>query len=97
MEIKVLEVEGPYGKFAVEPLERGFGITLGTPLRRVLLSSIPGASVTWIRIDGVLHEYATIPHVRDDVLGLIQRIKSIRLRPPDGLAGANAPGRHRAG
>jgi DNA-directed RNA polymerase alpha subunit len=50
IEIKVLEVEGPYGKFAVEPLERGFGITLGTPLRRVLLSSIPGASVTWIRI-----------------------------------------------
>ena len=87
VEIKVLEVEGPYGKFAVEPLERGFGITLGTPLRRVLLSSIPGASVTWIRIDGVLHEYATIPHVRDDVLGLIQRIKSIRLRPLTGWPG----------
>ena len=87
IEIKVLEVEGPYGKFAVEPLERGFAITLGTPLRRVLLSSIPGASVTWVRIDGVLHEYATIPHVRDDVLGLIQRIKAIRLRPLTGWPG----------
>lgn len=79
--IKVLETEGSYGRFAVEPLERGFGITLGNPIRRVLLGGIPGATVTWVRIDGVLHEYATVPHMRDDVMGLIQRVKLIRLKP----------------
>jgi DNA-directed RNA polymerase subunit alpha len=79
--IKVLETEGPYGRFAVEPLERGFGITLGNPIRRVLLGGIPGATVTWVRINGVLHEYATVPHMRDDVMGLIQRVKMIRLKP----------------
>ena len=59
--------DGRYGKFVWEPLERGYGITLGNSLRRVLLSSLPGAAVTYVKIDGVLHEFATIPGVREDV------------------------------
>ena len=73
--------EENYGKFAIGPLERGFGITLGNPLRRVLLSSIPGVAVTWVRFDGVYHEYSTIPHVKEEVLELLQRVKAIRFRP----------------
>ena len=56
-----------YGKFIVEPFERGFGHTIGNGLRRVLLSSIEGTAVTWVRIDGVVHEYSTIPGVMEDV------------------------------
>ena len=73
--------EEVYGKFSVGPLERGYGITLGNPLRRVLLSSIPGVAVTWVRFDGVYHEYSSIPHVKEEVLELLQQIKAIRLRP----------------
>lgn len=79
-EVKVLETTQTYGKFAVEPLERGFALTLGNPLRRVLLSGIPGTAVTWIKIDGVLHEYTTIPHLREDVQEFILNVKAIRLR-----------------
>lgn len=80
LEIKEIEVLDTYGKFAIEPLEPGFGTTLGNPLRRVLLSSIPGAAVTWVRIEGVLHEYANIPHMKQDVVFVLQRIKNIRVR-----------------
>ena len=59
--------DGRYGKFVWEPLERGYGITLGNSLRRVLLSSLPGAAVTSVKIEGVLHEFSTIPGVREDV------------------------------
>jgi DNA-directed RNA polymerase subunit alpha len=69
-----------YGRFTIEPLERGFGITIGNSLRRVLLSSIPGAAVTSVRIDGVLHEYTTIPGVLEDVLSIILNIKGLRVR-----------------
>jgi len=69
-----------YGRFVVEPLERGFGVTLGNALRRVLLSSLPGAAVTAIKIDGVYHEFATIPHVKEDVIQIILNVKQIRLR-----------------
>ena len=79
-EVKTLELDETYGKFTLEPLERGFATTLGNPLRRVLLSSIPGAAVTWIRIDGVLHEYSTLPHMKEEVMEIIQRVKTIRLR-----------------
>ena len=79
-EINILGGADTYGKFVVEPLERGFGITLGNPLRRVLLSAIPGSAITWVYIQGVLHEYGSIPHVKEEVLGLLQRIKAIRLR-----------------
>jgi DNA-directed RNA polymerase subunit alpha len=69
-----------YGKFVVEPLERGYGITLGNSLRRVLLSSLPGASVNSIKIDGVLHEFSTIPGVIEDVTEIILNIKELALK-----------------
>lgn len=70
---------GRYGKFVWEPLERGYGITLGNSLRRVLLSSLPGAAVTHVKIDGVLHEFSTIPGVREDVADIIMNIKALCL------------------
>jgi len=76
----VLEEASNYGKFSMEPLERGFGITLGNPLRRVLLGGIPGLAITWVNFEGVLHEYGSIPHVKEEVLALIQRVKEIRLK-----------------
>lgn len=69
-----------YGKFVWEPLERGYGITLGNSMRRVLLSSLPGAAVTYVKIDGVLHEFATIPGVREDVADIILNIKGLCLK-----------------
>jgi len=69
-----------YGKFTIEPLEKGYGITLGNSLRRILLSSIPGAAVTSIRIDGVMHEFSTIPGVKEDVLQIIQNLKKLRVK-----------------
>jgi DNA-directed RNA polymerase subunit alpha len=69
-----------YGKFVVEPLERGYGITLGNSLRRILLSSLPGAAVTSIKIDGVLHEFSTVPGVVEDVTEIILNIKGLRLK-----------------
>ena len=72
--------DGRYGKFVWEPLERGYGITLGNSMRRVLLSSLPGAAVTYVKIDGVLHEFATIPGVREDVADIILNIKALCLK-----------------
>ena len=69
-----------YGKFVVEPLERGYGTTLGNSLRRVLLASLPGAAVTSINIEGVLHEFDTIPGVREDVMQIILNIKGIAVK-----------------
>ena len=69
-----------YGKFILEPLERGFGITLGNALRRVLMTSIPGAAIISIRIDGILHEFGTIEGVTEDVADLIQNLKQIRFK-----------------
>jgi len=69
-----------YGHFVISPLEGGYGITLGNSLRRVLLSSLPGAAITSIRISGVHHEFSAIPHVREDTTQLIMNIKQIRLR-----------------
>jgi len=80
-QIECAEISGKYGRFITEPLERGFGITMGNALRRVLLSSIPGAAVTWIRIDGVQHEFSTIPHVKEDTIDFLLNVKEIRLRP----------------
>ncbi len=75
--IETLEQTGAYGKFVVEPLERGYGVTLGNSLRRVLLSSIPGAAVTSIKIDSVLHEFSTIPGVKEDTTELILNLKDL--------------------
>ena len=72
-----LNEDGTVGKFIVEPLERGFGITLGNSLRRIMLSSLPGYAVTNIKIDGVLHEFSTIPGVKEDVTEIVLNVKSI--------------------
>src|SRR5712692_1101701 len=69
-----------YGKFTCEPLERGFGITIGNSLRRVLLSSLQGAAITAIRVDGALHEFTTISDVVEDVTDLIMNLKEVVLR-----------------
>ena len=69
-----------YGRFVAEPLESGFGTTLGNALRRVLLSSLQGAAVTWVRIDGVQHEFTTIPYIKEDALEFILNVKELRLR-----------------
>jgi len=85
---KKLEAEGEslsasYGKFTCEPLERGYGITLGNSLRRVLLSSLQGSAVTSVRIEGALHEFTTIPGVVQDVTDIILNVKALRLRMDD--------------
>jgi DNA-directed RNA polymerase subunit alpha len=69
-----------YGKFYAEPFERGFGTTIGNSLRRVLLSSIPGAAVTSLKIEGVLHEFSTVPGVKEDVTDIILNLKNLRLK-----------------
>ncbi len=74
------EMRQDYGRFVVEPLERGYGITLGNSLRRVLLSSLPGAAVTTVRIDGVLHEFSTIPGVVEDTTEIVLAIKRLAIR-----------------
>ena len=78
--IKDSQRGGTYGKFVVEPLERGYGITLGNSMRRILLSSLPGAAVTSIKIDGILHEFSTIPGVKEDVTEIILNLKKLALR-----------------
>lgn len=70
-----------YGRFVVEPLESGFGLTMGNALRRVLLSSLPGASVTAVKIEGVQHEFSQIPHVKEDATEFLLNVKGIRIRP----------------
>ena len=72
--------DGTYGRFVVEPLERGYGITLGNSLRRVLLSSLPGYAITSVKIDGILHEFSTIPGVKEDVTEIVLNLKSVILK-----------------
>jgi DNA-directed RNA polymerase subunit alpha len=91
-----------YGKFVIEPLERGFGITLGNALRRTLLSSLQGASITAVRIDGVLHEFATLPGVIEDVTEIILNLKQVRMKlhgdgPKRGTFETKGKGEVRAG
>ena len=77
----IYSTEDPnYGKFVVEPLERGYGTTLGNSLRRILLSSLPGAAVTSVKIDGILHEFSTIPGVKEDVTEIILNLKKLAVR-----------------
>lgn len=78
--IEIVEATEQYGRFKIEPLDPGYGHTLGNALRRVLISSIPGAAISKIKIDGVYHELATLPGVREDVTELVLNIKGIRLR-----------------
>jgi len=74
------ETNQNYGKFVVEPLERGYGTTLGNSLRRILLSSLPGAAVTSVKIDGILHEFSTIPGVKEDVTEIILNLKQLAVK-----------------
>ena len=80
--IEVVEIseDKRYGKFVVEPLERGYGMTLGNSLRRIMLSSLPGAAVSQVKIEGVLHEFSSIPGVKEDVTEIIMNIKSLAIR-----------------
>jgi DNA-directed RNA polymerase subunit alpha len=77
---KCIEAVNNYGKFLAEPLEPGYGITLGNALRRVLLSSLPGAAITWVKIDGVQHEFSPLPHIKEDVVEFLLNVKQIRFR-----------------
>lgn len=77
IEVVDLKPDGSYGKFVVEPLERGYGITLGNSLRRVLLSSLPGVAVTAIKIDGIQHEFSTLPGVKEDVTEIVLNMKGL--------------------
>jgi DNA-directed RNA polymerase subunit alpha len=74
-----------YGKFVAEPFERGFGITIGNALRRILLSSLQGAAITSVKVDGVLHEFATLPGVREDVTDIVLNLKDVRFKLHEGL------------
>ena len=78
--IECVEAKSDYSKYVVEPLERGFGTTLGNSMRRVLLSSLPGAAVSFVRIDGVLHEFSTVEGVKEDVAELILNLKRLSIR-----------------
>jgi len=78
--VETLEHTETFGKFSIEPLERGYGVTLANPLRRVLLSSLRGAAVTSVRIDGVLHEFATIPGLREDTTELLLNLKDLAIK-----------------
>ncbi|MFW6150345.1 MAG: DNA-directed RNA polymerase subunit alpha [Chloroflexota bacterium] len=78
--VTCVESIGNYGRFSAEPLERGFGTTLGNAMRRVLLGSLAGAAVTWVKIDGVEHEFTTIPNAKEDVMDFLLNVKELRLR-----------------
>jgi len=85
--VECVESEDSYGRFVAEPFEKGFGITLGNALRRVLLSSLSGAAVTWVRIEGIQHEFTSIPHLKEDATEFLLNVKVLRLRPITGRAG----------
>ena len=80
IETAELAADGTYGKIVVEPLERGYGVTLGNSLRRILLSSLPGYAITSVKIDGVLHEFSTIQGVKEDVTEIILNLKNVILK-----------------
>ena len=79
--VTCVESIGNYGRFLAEPLEPGFGVTLGNTLRRVLLSSLPGAAVTWVRIEGIQHEFSPISYVKEDAMEFLLNIRQLRLYP----------------
>ncbi len=85
--IETVESNEKYGRFVAEPLEKGFGTTLGNAMRRVLLRYLPGAAVTKVRIEGIQHEFSPIPGVKEDVLDFLLNIKSLKLKPITGQTG----------
>jgi len=78
--VECVESTETYGRFVAEPVEKGFGVTLGNAMRRVLLSSLPGAAITWVMIEGIQHEFSTVPHVKEDTIDFLLNVKEIRLR-----------------
>ena len=86
IEIAEISEDKTYGRFVVEPLERGYGITLGNSLRRIMLSSLPGSAVSQVKFGGVLHEFTTIPGVKEDVTEIVLNLKS----PPSSRARTSA-------
>ena len=80
VEIAEISEDNKYGKFVVEPLERGYGTTLGNSLRRIMLASLPVAAVSQVKIDGVLHEFSSIPGVKEDVTEIIMNLKSLAIK-----------------
>lgn len=80
IEITEISEDKKYGRFVVEPLERGYGTTLGNSLRRIMLSSLPGAAISQIKIDGVLHEFSSVPGVKEDVTEIIMNLKSLAIK-----------------
>ncbi|GFI24418.1 DNA-directed RNA polymerase subunit alpha [Lachnospiraceae bacterium] len=80
IEVAEISEDKRYGKFIVEPLERGYGITLGNSLRRIMLASLPGAAVSQVKIDGVLHEFSSIPGVKEDVTEIVMNLKSLAIK-----------------
>ena len=85
--IELVDSSDNYGRFLAEPLERGFGTTLGNAMRRVLLGYLPGAAVTQVRIEGIQHEFSSMPHVKEDVLEFLLNVKAIKLRALSGQPG----------
>jgi len=85
--IRCIESRDNYGKFLAEPLEKGFGVTLGNSLRRVLLGYLPGAAVTRVKIEGIHHEFSTIPHVKEDTTEFLLNVKTLRLKSLSGQPG----------
>jgi DNA-directed RNA polymerase subunit alpha len=79
-QVEVVHASADFGRFLIRPLERGFGTTIGNALRRVLLSSLPGAAVTSVKVDGIYHEFATVPGVKEDTTELILNVKQLRLK-----------------
>jgi DNA-directed RNA polymerase subunit alpha len=78
--VEIVEGTDTYGRFVAEPVEKGFGVTLGNAMRRVLLSSLPGAAITWVIIEGIQHEFSTVPHIKEDTIDFLLNVKEIRLR-----------------
>jgi len=85
--IQVVETRENFARFAIEPLEKGFGITLGNALRRIMLGHLPGAAITRVKIDGVQHEFSSIPSVKEDVIEFLLNVKAIRLKPVTHMPG----------
>ena len=85
--IECVQSEGNFGRFVIEPLENGLGVTLGNVMRRVLVGQLQGAAVTHVKIEGIQHEFTTIPNVKEDVIEFLLNIKTLRLKPLSGYAG----------
>ncbi len=85
--IKCVESRDNFGRFLAEPLEKGFGVTLGNTLRRVLLGYLPGAAVTRVNIEGIQHEFSTIPNIKEDTVEFLLNVKTLRLKPLSGQPG----------